>query len=83
MGDRATPEERAYFDRIAKANRALVGVPPTSFSEALQRLEALQQQLGVRIDRGASDPDGDWASHLSFIRHLHEVTDLRRGRRPR
>jgi hypothetical protein len=74
---KASPRDRAYFARLARANRALVEEPPSSLDEALTRMELLRRNLGAWAAPGLADPmdDGDLEGHLRFLAHLRAIVD--------
>ena len=75
--DRASPEDRRYFQRVAAANRHLAEVePPATLAEMFDRLERTAEQLGPLAWPGVENPDpqgDDLGSNLAFLERLHAV----------
>lgn len=76
---RASSEEREYFARVARQNRALDDEsPPASLAEMFDRLEALRRTLGPLAQPGVGQNDeGDLQEHLAFLERVRAVR--RRG----
>jgi len=76
---RASSEEREYFARVARQNRALEDqTPPSSLAEMFDRLEALRRSLGPLTQPGIDENDeGDLQDHLAFLERVRAVR--RRG----
>ena len=84
--DRASPEERRYFRRIAAANAGLDDdAPPASLAETLDRLEDMARRLGALGRAGAGCPPhhGDLDSHLACLARLRAIDPSYRARRDR
>ena len=73
--NRATPDEHAYFHRVAAANARLDhDRPPASLDEMFERLERMERRLGGLGKAGiAGSDDGDLASHLAYIERLRSI----------
>lgn len=69
----ASPQDRAYFERIAIASRELThGRPPRSLADAFDRvarMEAIRGPLHVSSAKG----EGDLQSHLAFLAACRRV----------
>lgn len=76
---RASPQDRAYFERIALDNGRLEDRPvPNSLSEMFDRLERARRLHGPLARSGiASDEEGDLSAHLAFLEAVRRAR--RRG----
>jgi hypothetical protein len=77
--NKATPAERDYFVRIARANVALQDdEPPGSLEEMFDRLDRIRRELGALALPGIlGGDDGDLDGHLRFLARQQVL--LRRG----
>ena len=75
MSRRASAQDRAYFERIARQNRTLEDAQvPGSLSEMFDRLEHIRRTLGrLAVPGVEADDEGDLASHRAFLERVREI----------
>jgi len=73
--NRASAQERRYFNRVAAANSRLDdGRPPASLAEMFDRLEDMDRRLRHLGRPGADGAGhGDLESHLAILARLRAI----------
>ena len=73
--ERASPEDRSYFERIALANERLEESPvPRSLAEMFDRLERVRRLHGPLARPGVDgDDEGDLSAHLAFLEKVRRA----------
>jgi len=81
---RASPADRAHFERIAAANDALPeDAPPHSLVELFERLDSIRRTLGDAARPGvAGEDESELEAHLRVLRRGWEI-ERRGAKRPR
>jgi len=82
---RASASDRAYFERVGAANRALDQESvPLSLEEMFERIDRIRAKLGMLSQPGLEGPsDGDLASHLAFLKRVRTSRTIGAKRSPR
>jgi hypothetical protein len=71
MSDQSS--DKAYFERIGRANKLLPNSgPPASLAEALKSMADLEVRM-KNFQRSDIDRDVDLRSHLNFLNHLRTI----------
>jgi hypothetical protein len=73
---RASPADRAHFERIAAASGTLPeDTPPRSLVEVFERLDAIRRELGDAARPGiAGSDESELEAHLRVLERGREIT---------
>jgi len=73
--ERASPAERAYFERVGRQARRIDDErPPASLAEMFDRLERIRRVHGPLADPGIEGQDeGDLQGHLALLQHMRTI----------